>query len=170
MLSSNNLHVIKWYVDSTFAVHTDFKSHFGAIMTYGGGMAKSISDKQKLNTQSSTEAELVGADYVAVIILWTKLFIEAQGHKVENNILYQDNKSNILLGKNGRRSSSKCTRVFTIHYFFLMDQIEKGNLCLEYCLATEMIGDYVFKPKQGKLFQNFKRDIMGHKIVLPKKW
>jgi hypothetical protein len=35
-LSAENLHVIKWYVDSAFAVHPDFKSHTGGVMTYGG--------------------------------------------------------------------------------------------------------------------------------------
>jgi len=82
-LSSDDLHVIKWYVDAAFAVHPDFKSHTGAIMTYGGGAAQSISRKQKLNTRSSTEAELVGADDVSTMILWTKLFLEEQGYKVE---------------------------------------------------------------------------------------
>ncbi len=61
-LSTEDLHVIKWYVDASLAVYHDMKSHTGAVMTYGGGAAQSISRKQKLNTRSSTEAELVGAN------------------------------------------------------------------------------------------------------------
>jgi hypothetical protein len=34
-------------------------------------------------------------------ILWTLYFLEAQGYKVDKNILYQDNKSSILLETNG---------------------------------------------------------------------
>jgi hypothetical protein len=131
-------------------------------MTLGGGAAQSISRKQKLNTRSSTEAELVGADDAATMILWTKLFMEAQGYHIEKNILYQDNKSTILLENNGKRSSSKHTRVFNIRYFFLTDQVEKGNLKIEYCPTTEMWGDFMSKPLQGKLFQKFKKEIMGH--------
>ena len=41
------------------------------------GAPQRISRKQKLNTRSSTEAELVGADDASVMILWTKLFMEA---------------------------------------------------------------------------------------------
>ena len=100
-------------------------------MTYGGGAVQSLSSKQKLNTRSSTEAELVGADDAATKILWTKLFLEAQGIEITHNILYQDNQSAILLEKNGKRSSSKRTRALNIRYFFLTDQA-KENLVIEY--------------------------------------
>ena len=76
--------------------------------------------------------------------------------------MYQENKSTILLENNGKRSSSKRTRAFNIRYFFLTDQVEKGNLKVEYCPTTEMWGDYMSKPLQGKLFQKFKKLIMGH--------
>ena len=67
------------------------------------------SRKQKLNTRRSTEAELAGAGDASVMILWTKLFMEEQGYPIEKNILYQDNKSTILLENNGKRSSGKRT-------------------------------------------------------------
>ncbi len=131
-------------------------------MTYGGGAAQSISRKQKLNVRSSCEAELVGADDAPTMILWTKLFMEAQGYEIQKNLLYQDNKTTILLENNGKRSSSKRTRAFNISSFFLTDQVEKGNLTIEYCPTTEMWGDYMSKPLQCKLFQKFKKLIMGH--------
>jgi hypothetical protein len=37
LLSCDNLQVIKWHVDSSFAVHADFRSHTGGTMTYGQG-------------------------------------------------------------------------------------------------------------------------------------
>ena len=120
-----------------------------------------MSRKQKLNTRSSTEAELVGADDASQMIIWTKLFLEAQGYKVTENILYQDNKSAILLESNGRRSSSKRTRALNIRYFFLTDQVKKGNVCIEYCPTNDMIADYMTKPLQGQKFHQFKRLIMG---------
>ena len=120
-------------------------------------MPQSISRKQKLNTRSSTEAELVGADDASVMILWTKLFMEAQGYGIKRNILFQDNKSTILLENNGKRSSSKRTCAFNIRYFFLTDQIEKGNLEVVYCPTTEMDGDFFTKPLQGSTFAKFKK-------------
>jgi hypothetical protein len=41
---------LKWYVDAAFAVHPDFKSHTGGVMTMGKGAVTSISRKQGLNT------------------------------------------------------------------------------------------------------------------------
>ena len=61
-LSADDLHVIKWFVDASFAVHPDFKSHTGAVMTMGEGTIQTICSKQKLNTRSLTELELVGGD------------------------------------------------------------------------------------------------------------
>jgi len=49
-----------WSVDASFAVHNDMKSHTGGVMTLGSGALIAMSAKQKLNTTSSTEAELVG--------------------------------------------------------------------------------------------------------------
>ena len=164
ILSADNLHTIKWSVDTSFAVHPDFKSHTGATMSLGTGAAISMSKKQKLNTRSSTEAELVGADDASTMILWTKLFMEAQGYQVTKNILYQDNKSTILLETNGKQSSSKRTRAINIRYFFLTDQVKKGNVIIEYCPTKEMIGDYMTKPLQGKLFEKFRKLIMGHDV------
>ena len=48
---SNNVY---WYVDASFAVHKDMKSHTGGVMTLGQGAVISMSTKQKLNTKSST--------------------------------------------------------------------------------------------------------------------
>ena len=70
-LSAGNLHCIKWYVDASFAVHPDFKSHTGAVMHFedGAGAVQSVLRKQKLNTRRSMESELVGADDISVMIL-----------------------------------------------------------------------------------------------------
>ena len=161
ILSADNLHVIKWYVDSSFAVHPDMKSHTGGVMTYGSGAAITASRKQKINTRSSTEAELVRADDMATMVLWTRLFMEEQGIEIKRNVLYQDNKSTMLLEKNGK-SSSKRTRALDIRYFFITDQISRNMMDVEYCPTTEMIGDFLTKPPKGKLFAKFKKAIMGN--------
>ena len=76
-LSCDNLNCIKHWVDVAFAVHPDFRSHTGSITTLGKGSISSMSRKQKLNTRSTAEAELVGVDDAITQVLWTKLFMEA---------------------------------------------------------------------------------------------
>ena len=89
-----------------FAIHPDFCSHTGYMMSFRKGAIISGSKKQKMNTRSSTEAELVGADEAMGLMLWTLLFLKEQRYKLETSILYQDNKSTILL-KNGCSSAGK---------------------------------------------------------------
>ena len=69
------------------------KSHAGGMLSLGKGAVYAASTKQKLNTKSSTEAELVGVDDIMPQILWTRMCLEAQGFNVTDNIIYQDNKS-----------------------------------------------------------------------------
>ena len=130
-------------------------------MTFGVGAVQSLSRKQKMNTRSSTEGELVGADDASVLIMWALLFMEAQGYEIEKKILYQDNKSTILLEQNGKKSSSKRTRALNIRHFYLTDQIEKGHVTVVYCPTGEMIADFMSKQLPGKLFEKFHKEIMG---------
>ena len=131
-------------------------------MSFGKGAVQLISRKQKLNTKSSMILELVAPNNTSILILWINFFMEEQGYKIKKNILYQDNKSTILLENNRKLSSGKRTRAINTRYFFLTDQIKQGNVKIEYCLTKDMIGDYMTKPLQGELFYKFKRAIMGN--------
>jgi hypothetical protein len=77
-LESNDLQTIKCWVDASFAVHEDMRSHAGGTMTLGKGWVCSSSARQKLNTKSSTEAELVGVDDMMPMVPWTRQFMELQ--------------------------------------------------------------------------------------------
>ena len=106
-LEADGLRLMRWYIDSSFAVHNDMRGHTGAGLTLGRGSVYNKSTKQKINGKSSTEIELIGVDDVISNVLWTKLFMEAQGIEVKENIIFQDNKSTILLAENGRNSAGK---------------------------------------------------------------
>ena len=118
-------------------------------MTYGEGAIQSLLTKQKLNTRSLCESKLVGVDDSATKILWTKLFMETQGHCIDRNILYQDNKSTILLLDNGKQSAGKHSSALNICYFSVHDQKNKGNIDIKYCPTKQMWADPMTKPLQG---------------------
>jgi hypothetical protein len=82
--------VLHWYVDVAFAVHPNMRGHSGGALTLGIGFPISSSSKKKLNTRSSTESELVGVDDLMSLILWSRIFLKAQGYVVKDNILHQD--------------------------------------------------------------------------------
>jgi len=113
-------------VDVSFGVHPDFRSHTGGVLTMGHGAIISMSRKQKLNTRNTCEAELVGADDMSVLILWTKLFLEELGYTVDRNILKQDNEAAILLETNGRKSVGRRNRAINVRHFFLLIKLQEG--------------------------------------------
>ena len=127
----------------------------------GRGYPISHSAKQKLNTRSSCEGELVGVDDLMPQILWTRLFLEAQGYDTRESLIYQDNKAAILLEKNGRYSCGKRSKHINIRYFFVTDRIAKGDIKVEWCPTEDMTGDFWTKPLQGALFKRFRDLIMG---------
>ena len=159
-LECDNDMTAKWYVDASFAVHPDFRSHTGASMTLGKGSIINISRKQGINTRSSTEAELVAADDAAGPLLWTRRFLECQGYN-KDHILYQDNQSAILLESNGRKSAGKRSRHINIRYFFITDMKEKGLISIKYCPTDDMLGDFMTKPLHGSKFKGFRNRIMN---------
>ena len=113
-LEADNLQLVKWWIDGAFATHRDMRSHTGGALSLGKGVITGVSTRQKLTTRSSTEAELVAVDDCMSLILWTRYFLEAQGYGVDDAIIYQDNKSAILLEQNGRASSTRRTRHLNI--------------------------------------------------------
>jgi hypothetical protein len=151
----------KWWIDSSFAVHPNMRGHSGGGLSLGRGFPMVSSTKQKLNTRSSTETEVVGVDDFMPAVCWTKCFLEAQGYTVSDNIIFQDNKSAILLEKNGKASSSKRTKHIDVRFFFITDRVKKGDVSIEWCPTGDMIGDYMTKPLQGALFRKFRDQIMG---------
>ena len=84
-----------------------------------------------------------------------------QGYKIEENVLYQDNKTAILLEKNARKSMGKQSHALNVQYFFISDQVNQGNLNVKYCPTDEMIGEFMTKPLQGLKFMKFQKIIMG---------
>jgi hypothetical protein len=68
--------IVKWWIDASFAVHPDMKSHTGVTMSRCLSVKDSSSITQKLNSKSSsTEAELVGVDDGTPLVLWTRQFL-----------------------------------------------------------------------------------------------
>jgi hypothetical protein len=163
---------LTWSVDASFAVHKDMRSHTGAVLSLGQGALMSMSLKQKINTKSSTEAELVGVDDAMNFVEWIQLFVEEQTKSINDGsvlkkigcdtVIQQDNTSTIQLENNGKQSSTKRTRHINIRYFYVTSKIKSGSISVIYHPTKQMVSDYLTKPLQGALFRTHRNSIMGH--------
>ena len=164
--------VLIWSVDAAFAVHKDMRSHTGAALTMGKRAMLSLSTKQKINTKSSTEAELVGVDDTMNFVVWSKLFFDWQFKDYnpseptsqigKTNVLLQDNISAIQLERYGKRSSSKRKRHISVGYLYVTNKLQDKTLtAISYCPTKEMVSDYLSKSLQGILFRTHRNAIMG---------
>ena len=131
------------------------------MMSMGKGAIVNVLRKHKLNVDSSTKSKLVSITDVLGVMMWCKYFIEAKGYTIDNNLLYQDNKSTILLAKNGRMSASKASRDIHHRFFLVTDKFEKGDVTVEYRKTEDMWADGNTKPLRGTGFRSFRSKIMG---------
>ena len=69
-LEADDKQELNWYIDSSFGVHKDMRSHTGSVFTLGKGCVISDSTKQKVNARSSTEAELIAVDDKIAKVIW----------------------------------------------------------------------------------------------------
>ena len=101
-------------------------AHANGVMTLGKGAMMDVCQKHKCNAQSSTEAEMIGADNCIGKMIWTKHFLEGQGYST-TTILHQDNMSSIKLEENGKRSSTKRTRHLNINFSMSLTKLSRGG-------------------------------------------
>ena len=151
---------LTWWVDASYAVHDDMHGHTGGTLSAGTWSMYSTSNKQKLVSRSSTEAELIGVYDVMPQLTWVANFLWAQDMDLKCVILKQDNMSSILLEKNGQASSSKCTKHIAIQYFYIKERVDSKEVDIEYCPTEEMVADFSTKPLQGNLSWKLHDQIM----------
>ena len=76
-LSVSDISVVKWWVDTLYAIHEGFQGNTGAMMSLGKEVVSIFSTKQKINRKISTEGEMVVVDNYVSKILWSRYCIEA---------------------------------------------------------------------------------------------
>ena len=156
---------MKSWADVSYGIHEDCRSHTGGCMSWGWGVLLTKCQKQKLNTKSSTEGEIVGVSDFLPNVIWTRMFLEAQGIVIKENIVYQDNQSSMKILKNGKRSSGQKTKHMDNRYFWIKDRIESEGIKVVYCPTEKMVADFFTKPLQGSTFRKFRDIILGYKHI-----
>lgn len=145
-------------------VHADAKGHSGLFVTMGKGALINVVKKIGLVTSSSTETEIVSTGKRINKCTWFRYLREAQGERVREDLLMQDNKSCILLQKSYPFSVKKGSNHIHVRYFLTADKVERKELKILFCPTDEMTADFNTKPLQGSKFVQFRNQLQGISI------
>ena len=158
--ANDPISVIAFIDAAAYAVHADYRGHTGGYLSLGSGPVFVKSSKQKINTKSSTEAELIALSDSSSQVIWLRDFLIAQGYEAHKAEIYQDNMSTIALIEKGRSTSEK-SRHINIRFFFLKDRIDANEIKISYKPTENMIADILTKPLQGNLFRKLRSLLLG---------
>jgi hypothetical protein len=152
------------YADASFKVHDDTCGHSGMIIKLFGNLIYFKSGKQKLVTKSSTEAELIALDDAATYSAWLRTFLSEVNLSPDGpTIIYQDNKSTMVMAENGR-GEFKRTKHIANRFYWVKQFIDGNEVVLIYLPTDDMLADFMTKAIKGKKFWTFLGQINNFKI------
>jgi hypothetical protein len=162
--ADGNFH-LSAYVDASFGVHADGKSHTGMFITLGRGIILAKSVKQKIVSKSSCEAELIGLSDISSLLAWQQEWMTVMGDAdhAYPGVLFEDNMSTMHLAENGRSNSDR-TKHIKLRYFFIKQYLDSGEFVLKHCSTDRMIADVLTKPLQGEHFEALRDILLGYKF------
>ena len=150
---------IRAYIDAAFACHPNGKSHSGLVVTVGGATVLCKSQKQKIVTKDSTEAELVALSDMLICVTQCHDFLLGQGMEMEAPVVLQDNTSTItLVTQDGGKYRNK---YMLLRRSCVREQVDRGDVVIEYSPTKSMLADALTKPLQGALLRYMISEITG---------
>ena len=119
--------IFKWWVYGYHGVHNNYKGFKIETQTLGKLSNIIKYTKQKINTTISPDTELVTADDITPHETWMIYFLDDQGYKVKETIIYKYNKIEIILENNGKKYRCKWKKHRNIMYFLSPTASSKVN-------------------------------------------
>ena len=134
----------------------------GRIIQHEKGLR---SQKQKIVTKSSCEAEIVAqSDYLSNAID-VRNFLISLGYAVGPVILHQDNKSAMAMMKAGRPIGEKSKHI-NIRHFFVKYRCDSNEISIQYTPTEQMTADILTKPLQGHAFKKHRNKLLNYQLEL----
>jgi hypothetical protein len=176
ILSMNTMNdvTLHAYIDASYAVHSDLKSHSGVMFSIGTGPIYVSSTKQSCVSKSSTEAELIAfTDYIGEAMS-TRNILEDITRMPVKLIVYQDNQAVLSILKNGvlGGKSKTASKHVKVRVAWIKERVDAGDFETRYCPTNEMKSDGLTKPKGTEdhvIFRNnlgmFSNDIPKERAV-----
>ena len=150
--------------DHAHQVHTDGKGQTGTGLSIGNhdtGMFDTQSKKDTINVRSTTEGETGGGCRVTTGVIWARNMAAEWGYTMlEATTLYEDNQSMIKLCSKPSGNHQR-TKHFTGDINFMLDNVRRGIIQLEYLKTEEMPVDILTKAKGPTAHQRCASRILG---------
>jgi hypothetical protein len=149
--SGTRLH---FYVDASYGIHPNGRSHSGAVVCLGGdspslgldGAVFCRTSVQKFVTVSSTEAEMSAAyEQHQLLAFYRQLLSELGIEQLEPSLLMQDNAA-AELNFTRRGGPRGRTMPLNVRYYYLVELIEDGVLVIVKIDTADMLADVLTKP------------------------
>ena len=124
----------------------------GNVFIMAGGPISWLSQKQSTVALSTAEAEYIALSSAAQEVVWLKQLLQDLKENGKQPItIMEDNQGAIAMAKNP--VAHRRTKHIDIRYHFVREQVQKGNMQLQYCNTKEMIADIFTKPLCKSQFQ-----------------
>jgi hypothetical protein len=132
------------YSNANWASNKGCKSITGYVFMLNGGAVSWSTQKQASVAMSSTKAKYIMLAHATSKALWFKNFFLSLNLKFPIPIpLYCDNLSSKAIAKNPSHHSE--AKHIDIHYHFVCDNIESGNIIIKYISTGDMVADICTK-------------------------
>ena len=141
VLGANDFDISQTWVDASYATHHDMRGHTWEMIYLGYGIIHDKYYKQKLNTKSLTETQVVGPSDCIGHILYNMWFLKERGYTLSRSIFYQENESVMKMEKNRKRSCVEKSRHISIIYVFIEDVLSRNNIEVVHYPIEIMIAD-----------------------------
>ena len=140
--------------------HKNFRGQNGIVYKMGNNVIHIKCSKQKLQSRSTAETELITMDIAVEEGLWLKDLTISMGATINKNRstpLFQDNKSSILIANRGYSRNKHIAKRFAK----IQEQVEAKKIHLVYERSDDLVADFFTKGLTGKKFKKFRYKLLN---------
>ena len=151
------------YVDASYAIHPDCRSHQGAIIRLGSTSAPFYAKSSVIKNvvRSSTEAEIFAANDLVSDLLWAIDLMTELGFPQQTVPVYEDNQAVVHLLTAPDFNFQTRSKHIRVRYSFLREQLESKTLTFIHVPSPAQQSDGLTKPLIGNLFQRVVQWLMA---------
>ena len=117
IIGADNISDFCVWVDASHTIHGIMEGHTLGVISLGQCILHGKSSKQKMNTRSTTESELIGVSEYLPYDIWQVNFYKHKGYYILKNVTFQDNQSAMKMETNGRNLAAGNSHHIDIKYF-----------------------------------------------------